>query len=531
MKKIRKSLDYCLEYGLKCFFLKLFRRRTYEFGNYEEWINSHKVSVEEANRQRGCLFAFMPKISIAVPAYETPENFLREMIESVQKQTYDNWELCIANGSKSGKVAKIVKEYSDYDDRIKIQCLENKGIVGNSNCALEMCTGDYIGLLDHDDVLEVNALYEVADVINKNPKAGLIYSDEDKMSSDSKKFSDPHFKPDYNVDLLRSNNYICHFCVIRRDVIKKLDGFRAEFEGAQDYDLILRAVEYAEEIVHIPKILYHWRVHDASTAGNPDSKLFAYEAGKKAIKSHLDRMGIQGTVAHTHYYGFYHVRYMLKKNPEVLVIIYNIRKTREYRRCKKSVERTAGYKNLSFLAVNCLSMINTECLRGKYVLFVDCGIKMITKNWMAEMLALCQRKDVGAAGVKIYKPENETIFHAGIILGMDGYAFEGFPRELSGYFHRDELQQDVSGVTNKFIMIWGGDLADIIKEDKRSLLDERAFCSSIRSRNKLVVADLKIECYLKGNVKKTNWEKYREKRDPFYNENLVLKKPGYRICE
>lgn len=500
MKTIKKLWKYYRDYGLKVLWLKLTRHRKIEGDNYEEWLAEHQITEKEKNRQQSCLFTCMPKISIAVPVYETPEKFLREMIESVIVQTYKNWELCITDGSVSRGAEEIIAKYAAQDHRIKfLRLRENEGIVGNSNRALEICTGEYVGLLDHDDVLAEDALYEVVKAINEENMPGLIYSDEDKMTMDSSKYFEPHFKLDFNLDLLRSNNYICHFCVIKKEILSQIGGFRKEFEGAQDYDLILRSVEQAEKIVHIPKILYHWRSHQNSTAENPESKLFAYEAGKRAIEEHLKRVGEKGEVGYTHYFGFYHVKYKLLKNDKVIVVIHGEETELELKRCKKSICRSAGYDNYSFVFVDDWTKLQLDVLNGDYILFVNCTVKMISRGWMKEILALCQRKDVGVVGIKIYNNTDETIYHAGIKQGQKGYLFEGLPREEAGYFHRDSLQQDVDAVTKDFMMISKEDFESIMQ--KRVCIDEIGLGKSIRELGRIVVADLNIEAYITGNNK------------------------------
>lgn len=495
MKTIKKLWKYYQDYGLKVLWLKLTRYRKPEERDYEEWLAEHRITEEEENRQRSCLFTCMPKISIAVPVYETPEKFMCEMIESVRKQTYKNWELCIADGSVSKDTEEIIDKYAAQDQRIKyLKLKENEGIVGNSNRALEICTGEYVGLLDHDDILSEDALYEVVQAINEEDMPGLIYSDEDKMTMDASQYFNPHFKLDFNLDLFRSNNYICHFCVIKKEILDQLGGFRKEFEGAQDYDLILRSVEKAEKIVHIPKILYHWRSHQNSTAENPESKLFAYKAGKRAIEEHLKRMGEEGMVGYTHYPGFYHVKYKLQKNDKVIVVIHGEGSEREVKRCQKSIRRSAGYDNCAFIFANDWKRLQLDGLNGEYLLFVNCKVEMISHDWMQEVLALCQRKDVGIVGIKMYNKKDETIYHAGIREGQEGYLFEGFPREEVGYFHRESLQQDVDAVTKDFMMISKKNFEFIIRSS--SCVSEADVGGEIRALRQLVVADLSIEAYI-----------------------------------
>lgn len=268
------------------------RAKTLALKDYDSERLAQLPSAEELAAQKKRHFMRAVTFSIVVPTYHTPEDFLRQMVESVLGQTFCRVELCIADGSSDESVESIIREYQEKDPRIKYQRLsENKGISENTNEGLKMASGEYIGLLDHDDLLEPHALYEMRMVLAKNPQADVIYSDEDKVSFDLKHYFEPHFKPDFNRDLLRSNNYICHFLVMKRELLEKVGEFRSEYDGAQDFDLVLRLTEAAECIVHIPKVLYHWRCHEASTANNPMSKLYAYEAGRRAVEAHLERCG------------------------------------------------------------------------------------------------------------------------------------------------------------------------------------------------------------------------------------------------
>mgnify|MGYP000335053773 FL=1 len=252
---------------------------------YGPWYMQHKASEEILEKQRKHKWLQPPLISIAVPAYHTPEVFLRQLLEALIGQTYPNWELCMANASpEDQKMAAVLKEYSEMDERIRFQNLEkNLGIAENTNAAFAMARGSFIGLLDHDDLLAPDALYEIALRIQEE-KADFIYTDEDKVTEDLSEHYQPHLKPDFNLDLLRSNNYICHFLVVKKSLVEKAGGFRKEFDGAQDYDFIFRCSELAEHIAHVPRILYHWRTHKASTADNPNSKAIRLRGGEKGYR-------------------------------------------------------------------------------------------------------------------------------------------------------------------------------------------------------------------------------------------------------
>jgi len=274
------------------------------------------------------------------------------MIESVISQTYPKWELCIADGgSKESYVRDILEKYAQKDNRIKIKFLrENKGIAGNSNEALFMAEGEFIALLDHDDILPPYALFEIVKAINENEDADFIYSDEDNISEYGSRL-DPHFKPDWSPDTLRSCNYITHISVFKRDLLKKIGYFREGYEGSQDYDLILRATEVASHILHIPKILYHWRISNTSVAKNPEVKLYAFESAKKALLEHLKRVGLKGRVEDGPSLGLYRIRYKIENNPKVSIIIPNKDHIKELRSCITSILTKSTYKNYEIIIV------------------------------------------------------------------------------------------------------------------------------------------------------------------------------------
>ena len=289
---IRKGLRYFKHYGPKEFWIRLHERFEPEAVPYGPWYEAYIPDDTELEKQRKYKFSYSPLISVAVPAFRTPEVFLRQMIDSLLAQTYSNWELCIANGSpEDKKMQAVLDQYTNKDSRIHVKILDqNLGIAGNTNAALEMTQGEYAGILDHDDLLAPNALYEIVKILQDHPQADALYTDEDKVTTELDEHFQPHLKSDFNLDLLRSNNYICHFFVVRKSIVEKAGGFRKEFDGAQDYDFIFRCTENAGEVLHVPEILYHWRTHKASTADNPASKMYAFEAGRRAIEAHLERM-------------------------------------------------------------------------------------------------------------------------------------------------------------------------------------------------------------------------------------------------
>lgn len=433
--------------------------------DYKKWIENRK---QEANLARE-KFRLQPLISILVPTYETDKQMLIEMIESVINQTYTNWELCIADGgSKKEHVKKIITEYSEGDSRIKhIFLSENRGIIGNSQEAFNLCQGDYIGLLDHDDLLSCDALFEVVKTINEeNPD--LIYSDEDKISVDSLRRFGPHFKPDWSPDTLRSYNYITHFAVFKYSLFKEIGGFREGYEGSQDYDLLLRATNKAQKISHIPKILYHWRVHNLSVAVNPSSKSYAYTSAKKAVLASAQEEGTDVQVEDGLFLGGYRVHYGITDYPHLSIVI-NDRNSELTQRCIESINEKSTYKNYEIVVMtegedkkksqikkvrfvnknndpeNQIKNFNTD-----YFIFLDHNLHVKSPDWMESLLEHAQRGTVGVVGCKILNRDN-TLHHAGLVMGMSpgiGFVCTGLnEEELNSRYYCKFLVQAIRNVS------------------------------------------------------------------------------------
>lgn len=283
---------------------------------YQTWILKNEPTKEQLEEQRKTKFKVQPKFSIVVPMYCTPVSFLEELVNCFIEQTYTNWELCLADGSPEEN--QDLKPILSKDSRIQYKFLkENKGISGNTNEALKLASGDFIVLVDHDDLVPTFCLYELAKTINEHPEVEFLYTDEDKIEETKENRCDPHFKPDFSIDMLRANNYITHLSVLKKELMDKLGGFREKYNGAQDFDLILRAIENTNHIIHIPKILYHWRVHPNSTAMMASAKPYAYEAGLSAIEDHLKRQNLKAKVHHGgDIPGIYEVEYEVKRKSQ-----------------------------------------------------------------------------------------------------------------------------------------------------------------------------------------------------------------------
>ena len=583
---IKKGILYLRHYGPKEFWVKLTERFQADDVDYEQWYENHKALPEELEKQKNEKWKRKPLISIVVPVYNTPQVFLRQMIESVQNQSYSEWELCIGNASPENKEMKKILEEYKKDARIKeVEIPENKGISQNTNRAMEIASGELIGLLDHDDLLAPNALYEIAKAVNEHLDAEVIYTDEDKVTTDLKEHFQPHLKPDFNLDLLRSNNYICHFFVASRDLIKRVGGFRPEFNGAQDYDLILRCTEQAKQIVHIPKILYHWRVHKASTADNPASKMYAFDAGKRAIEEHLIRCRTKGTVQHTKDLGFYRVKYEICGEPLVSIIIPNKDQSEALKKCLDSIRKKTSYRNYEIIIVennseepetfafykkiagekikivtwegefnySAINNFGVRHARGDYLLLLNNDVEIINGDWLTEMLSHCQRKEVGIVGAKLYYPDN-TIQHAGIIIGIGGVAgsvFVGLPRAFSGYLHKASIQLDLSAVTAACMLVKRSVFEQVggLEEKLKVAFNDVDFCLRVREKGYLVVYDPYAELYhyesktrgaedTKEKIRRfqteieymrSHWIGLLKKGDPYYNCNLSLTKWDYSL--
>lgn len=585
---IQKGIRYLKHYGLKEFWIRLHERFEPEEVPYGPWYEAYIPDEETLEKQRKKKFKNPLLFSIVVPAYRTPGLFLRQMMDSLRNQTYENWELCIANGSPDDQeMGKILQEYTRRDSRIRVKNLsENLGISENTNAAFAMAGGDFVGLLDHDDLLAPNALFEVMSALEKNPNADVAYTDEDKVTTDLDEYFQPHLKPDFNLDLLRSNNYICHFFVVRRSIVEKTGGFRKEYDGAQDYDFIFRCVEQAEKVIHVPEILYHWRTHKASTADNPASKMYAFEAGRRAIEAHLERTGVKGTVSHTKDFGFYRVTYPVEGNPLVSVIIPNKDEKETLKACIRSIFEKTTYDNYEIIIVennsttdeifacykelakdprirllrwkkefnySAINNFGASHAKGEYLLFLNNDVTVITPEWMSEMLGVCQRKEVGAVGVKLLYPDN-TIQHAGCVVGIGGIAghmFVDMPASRTGYLHKASLLQDMSAVTAACMMMKKSvfDQVGGFTEELSVAFNDVDLCLKTNQAGYLVVYDPYAMLYHmesktrgaednKDKVRRfqteieyirCHWLDILRNGDPYYNKNLSLTKWNYSL--
>lgn len=520
MKKgiIKKGIQFYKRYGILGGIATLTGQGQIKDKNYAAWYEKNKVSEEELTKQRNKEFPYMPLFSILVPVYNTPIPYLREMLDSVRNQTYQKWQLCIANANpENEEVARILNQYIEMDKRIQVVNVpENLGIAQNTNKALSIAKGDYIGLLDHDDMLATDALFEATKTVN-DENADVIYTDEDKITMSGEKHFQPNFKPEFNLDMLRSNNYICHFFIAKASLMKEIGGFRGEYNGAQDYDMIFRCTERADNIVRIPKVLYHWRMHEQSTAENPESKRYAFDAGKKVIEDHLKRCGESAEVQMTEYPGFYRVKYAIKEKPRVSVVIVKETKNMIPKDTLIKIADDYGRDRVEFcvvdgnykgdiefdgISINTLpwkkKCNNTEMLnygiektKNEYILVLSSYIIKVSDNYIETFVSNTMRKNVGAVGGKMYF-SNGTIKNAGLFIKKDGTieeVFKKLPRLCVGYMNRQSMQQNMQAITFDDIMfkksLWKKIKNGISKS--KSLQRDVEICTKIRGNDLLLV--------------------------------------------
>lgn len=592
VKYYSKGTHYLKTRGTKALMRKVFQKveeRKRGPVEYQKWLPKHLPDKAELERQRREVFAYAPKISVVVPLYRTPKQYLGALVESLLEQTYPNWELCLSDGSgKDSPLSGYLEELQRRDGRIKVvQAEEALKISENTNRALAAADGDYIAFADHDDVLTPHALYECVRVLNQQPPADVIYSDEDKMSMDGHKFFQPHFKPDFNIDLLRTVNYICHLFVVKRSLQKQVGDLREEFDGAQDYDFIFRCVEKAEKICHIPKILYHWRSHENSTSENPESKLYAFEAGERAIQAHYDRLGIQAEVSKGEYLGLYRTRYHLDPKPLVSIIIPNKDHIDDLKRCIDSIEQKSRYENYEYIIVennsteeetfafyrqleeqnpkahvvyykgkfnySAINNFGAGFAKGEYLWLLNNDTSIINEDCIEELVGYCSREDVGIVGARLYY-EDDTIQHAGVVIGFGGIAghcFVQHPRGATGYCHRIICAQDYSAVTAACMMVKRRvfDAVGGLTEELEVAFNDIDFCMKVRRLGKLVVYNPYAELYhyesksrgLEDTPEKIQrfqreiatferrWPEILRDGDPYYNPNLTLESQDFSL--
>lgn len=576
-EKIKKIDSYIKAYGIGKTVGLLYEKATHkDQKDYERWLERHKITETIREAQKETVFNKQPCFSIVVPLYKTQEKYLKELVESIKGQTYSNWELCLSDGSGGDSPLKeILKELEHSDSRIKvISSKESLQIAENTNAAIDIATGDYIVFADHDDILSVDALYECTKCINENQEVDMIYSDEDKVSMDGQTYFEPHFKPDLNMDLLCSVNYFCHLVVVKRQLLEQAGKLNGEYNGAQDYDFVLRCVENTDAVYHIPKILYHWRAHMDSTAENPESKRYAFEAGRRAIQKHYERIGLKDAyVEETAYPGTYRTRYKYADKPKVSIIIDEITKKELLGKTLQSIKAN-DYPDYEVIIVDCTEKKEIEkfvekyqdkrirvkrgekiwtaakrknegagCAEGEYLIFLAGNAEYADKEGISELVSVAMRSDVGVVGTRSYY-KNGTVEHAGCVIGMNGTAgslFEHTLRGENGYFSHIVTQMQYSAVAGACMMV-KKDIFEKVNgfdEDYKGELGKVDLCLKIRNKHMSVVYNPYVKVMRWSNELRNNendeklfkkqWAEILEKDDPYYNKNLSLSVSGCNI--
>jgi glycosyltransferase involved in cell wall biosynthesis len=568
-----KSLKYIEREGFGRFLKKVMfklklSKLTDTRNDYSVWIKKNEPDSNALMGQKmlSDSFHLKPKISIITPVYNPDRKCFVEMLESVMSQTYGNWELCLADASTFPYVREIIDSYAERErSKIKVLYLKNNyGISENSNRAISLASGEYMALLDHDDTLAPFALFEAVKAINESPDVDFIYSDRDKVTNDGVRF-DPFFKPDWSPDYLLSQNYVCHLNVFSRDIIKKVGGFRG-YDGSQDYDLVLRVTEATGRIIHIPKILYHWKVTSGSAAGDSEAKPYAYEAAVRALQDSVNRRGWKATVTQGLTRGLYRVWFHVDRLQKVSIIIPTKDNVEILRRCVDSILQKTTYTNYEIVIVDNKSRENAtfnyyatlkdnkkiSLLRydkpfnfseinnfgvsqtnAEYVLFLNNDTEVITENWLDLMVGFAQRKETGAVGVKLLYP-NDTIQHAGLILDERGNvkrSHRGYPRFSLGYAGRIMSVQNVAAVAAACMLMRREVFDEVGGFDPEFVIahGDIDLCLKLLERGYLIVYEPHAELYHHESYTR-GYEDTPEKVERLKKETeLLLKKRGYML--
>ena len=553
---------------------------------YHQWFIERRATPIYVKAQREYCFSQKNKFSIIVPLFKTPLNFFDEMVASVKGQSYEDWELVLVNASPEDlALAQRTNEETKKDSRIKVVTLEsNLGITLNTNKGVEAATGDFVCFFDHDDILEPDLLFEYARAIESDSEIDLLYCDEDKLLEDGF-YSQPFFKPDFSIDLLRNNNYICHMLTVRKSVLDSLPKAGSEFDGAQDHNLTLKVAEVARVIHHVPKVLYHWRMSASSTAANADSKPYATIAGIKAVSDHLERLGIMAKVEQSRRPFTYKITYDVAGEPLVSIIIPSKDAVNLLDTCIKSIIEKTTYANYEIVIIennstdektfdyydeitsryefvrvikwdyefNFSKLMNfgAKHANGEYLILLNNDTELLSADWIERMLGICQRKEVGIVGVRLlYK--DDTIQHAGLCVtgGVAGHLNRALPKGNWGYFALTDTEQNFSAVTAACLMVQKSLFNEVggFTEELAVAFNDVDFCLKVRESGKLIVYTPEVELYHYESISRgeedslqkkirfhrevaymnNKWAAYYTAGDPYINENFDMTEPYNR---
>ena len=551
-----------------------------EYADYDTWLRIMRVSRQELFAQRKTKFSYAPKFSVVVPLYHTPAKFLKDLVRSMMYQSYANWELCLVNASPEDvHLTSLLENWAMRDKRIRVIRLEkNLGIAQNTNAGIAASTGEFIAFLDHDDFLEPDALFCYADALNKDKTIDVFYSDEDKTDEYAAHYFYPHFKSDFNIDLLHANNYMCHFLAVRKSLVDTVGGLNEKFDGAQDYDFVLRLTENTKKIYHCPRILYHWRCSNQSTAANQGNKMYAIHAGKAALNAHYKRIGWNARAQEGAVDGWYQTKFTLKEEPLVSILIPNKDHTDDLDVCLNSFFERADYQNYEFIIIennsvlpetfayyekiekehdnvkvvyweagfnySAINNFGFKFAKGDYIMLLNNDVELITPDIFQSMLGFCMRPEVGIVGAKLLYNDH-TVQHAGVLVGAGGLAdhvFKGIHEDDPGYMGRAISSQDVSAVTAACLLVKRSVYEEVggLEDEFQVAFNDVDFCLKVRKAGYLIVydADVKLfhyesksrgmedttERFIRfGNeimLLNSKWDILSTLVDPYYNPNL-----------
>lgn len=588
--KLRRAVSFLRQRGMKETWKKVTEKLTKkQKGTYKYWRLTHQPDAQALEAQKKTKFSYEPLFSVVVPLYRTNLEYLKALVGSIQQQTYGNWELCLSDGSGSeSSLHSYLMQLVQADRRIKVASSKSQlNIAENTNEAVKLAAGDYLVFADHDDLLSLDALYECALACNQEERPEILYSDEDKISMDGKEYFMPHFKSDFNLDLLRSVNYISHLFVVSSELQKCVGFLRPEYNGAQDYDFILRCIEQSQAICHMDKVLYHWRAHKDSTAENPESKQYAFEAGKRALEDHYKRLGINAAVRMGQLPGIYHTKYIPEGEPLISILIPNKDHIEDLEKCISAIEERSTYKNYEYIIIennsteettfayykklerenpkahvvyykggfnySAINNFGAKHAKGDYFLLLNNDTEIINDDCIEEMLGFCMRSEVGIVGCRLLY-EDDTIQHAGVIIGyggLAGHAFAGAASNDPGYFGRIICAQDLSAVTAACLMTRREVFEEVggLSEDLAVAFNDIDYCLKVRSTGKLVVYNPnamlhhyesksrgyentpeKVERFNREIVLlDSKWPEIMKNGDPYYNRNLSLNRTDFAL--
>ena len=532
-----------------------------EYADYDTWLRIMRVSRQELFAQRKTKFSYAPKFSVVVPLYHTPAKFLKDLVRSMMYQSYANWELCLVNASPEDvHLTSLLENWAMRDKRIRVIRLEkNHGIAQNTNAGIAASTGEFIAFLDHDDFLEPDALFCYADALNKDKTIDVFYSDEDKTDEYAAHYFYPHFKSDFNIDLLHANNYMCHFLAVRKSLVDTVGGLNEKFDGAQDYDFVLRLTENTKKIYHCPRILYHWRCSNQSTAANQGNKMYAIHAGKAALNAHYKRIGWNARAQEGAVDGWYQTKFTLKEEPLVSILIPNKDHTDDLDVCLNSFFERADYQNYEFIIIennsvlpetfayyekiekehdnvkvvyweagfnySAINNFGFKFAKGDYIMLLNNDVELITPDIFQSMLGFCMRPEVGIVGAKLLYNDH-TVQHAGVLVGAGGLAdhvFKGIHEDDPGYMGRAISSQDVSAVTAACLLVKRSVYEEVggLEDEFQVAFNDVDFCLKVRKAGYLIVydADVKLFHY---ESKSRGMEDTTERFIRFGNEMMLL---------